>query len=173
MAVRSILALYPDPLSAADGVNALREAGFPQQNLELLTGAPYPPGAFGEAPVRHKLHLFPLVGALCGFVVGLLLTIGTQLSFPLVTGGKPVVSIPPTFIILYEGTLLGAIAMTMVGFLFEARLPRPSLGLYDPRINEGYVGILVTAEETDIPRAVAAFRQTGAEEVIREAREEG
>ena len=50
-------------------------------------------------------------------------------------------------IITYEGTMLGAIIFTVLGIIFESRLPRPKLGLYDERITAGYVGILVTTTE--------------------------
>ena len=45
--------------------------------------------------------MFPLVGALVGFAIGLLWTAGTQISYPLVTGGKPLLSIPPMTVIMY------------------------------------------------------------------------
>lgn len=172
MASRSVLGLYSEALSAADAVVSLRDAGFDDRNFEVLTDTPYPPGAFGEGPARNRLWVFPLVGAACGLVVGLLLTIGTQLAYPLDTGGKPILAIPPTFIILYEGTLLGAIIMTIVGFVFEARLPRGALGLYDPRISEGWIGVLVAVGEDQVGRAEEALRSAGPEDVVRQGEEE-
>ena len=121
---------------------------------EILTGTPYPEGTFGEEEPVHKLYRFPLIGAACGFTVGLLLTTATQLAFPLVAGGKPLLSIPPMAIIMYEGTMLGAILFTVVGIIFESRLPRIFMGAYDTRITEGYIGITITADESrwDMPR---------------------
>src|SRR5437879_11202051 len=118
-----LLALFPEPEAAADAMDALRSAGFAGRDLTVLSGTPYPEGAFGEPPVRHRLYACPFVGAACGLAVGLLLTIGTQLSFPLVTGGKPLLAMPPMINVLYEGTLLGAIVFTVAGIVFESRLP--------------------------------------------------
>src|SRR5204863_865353 len=112
--------------------------------VDVLTDSPYPEGAFGEAPVQHRLFVFPFVGAACGLVVGLLLTIGVQMAYPMVQGGKPLLSIPPMINVLYEGTLLGAIVFTVAGVVFESRLPDFSGDPYDPRISEGCVGVLVT-----------------------------
>ena len=67
--------------------------------------------------------MFPFVGAACGFAVGVLVTIGTQLAYPMVTGGQPLLAIPPMLIVLFEATLLGAILLTVAGVLFESRLP--------------------------------------------------
>ena len=52
--------------------------------------------------------LWGLAGAACGIMLGLLVAVGSQLAYPLVTGGKPILSVPPMVIIMYEGTILGA-----------------------------------------------------------------
>ena len=107
------------------------------------------------------------IGAACGFISGLILTTGTQIAFPLVTGGKPILGIPPMAIIMYEGTMLGAILFTVVGIIFESRLPRIFMGAYDTRITEGYIGVTVTTSEDKISKAEDVLRQAGAEEIKR------
>ena len=164
---RSVVGLFIEEDSAADAMDALRAAGFSQGEFEVLTGTPYPEGTFGEAELVHKLFRFPLIGAVCGFTVGLAATVATQLAFPLVTGGKPILSIPPMAIILYEATLLGAILLTVLGIIFESRLPRLYMGAYDTRITEGYIGVAVTAEEERMPNAEQVLNEAGAEDVKR------
>lgn len=170
MAKRSVLGLFQTPDGAADGVSGLKEAGFDDTELEVMSDMPYPEGSFGEGKVRHRLYFFPLVGALCGLSVAIVLTVGTQAAYPLVTGGKPILSLPPMTIIAYEGTLLGAILFTVLGVLFESRLPRPQMGLYDTRITEGFIGLAVTCDETRIDKAEQALRAAGAEDVKTEQR---
>ena len=167
MAQRSVLGLFTDEDTAADAMDAVAAAGFSQGEFEVLTGTPYPEGTFGEEEPVHKLYRFPLVGAACGFVVGLLLTAGTQLAFPVITGGKPLLSIPPMAIIMYEGTMLGAILFTVFGIMFESRLPRLFMGAYDTRITEGYIGIAVSADEEKMESAEEVLRGAGAEDVKR------
>ncbi len=161
-----LLGIYRDAPAAAGAMEQLRAAGFRGRDLEVLTGTMYPAGAFGEEPVRHRLFVYPLAGAACGFAAGLLLTIGTQLSYPLVTGGKPLLSLPPMINVLYEGTLLGAILLTFLGVLFESRLPDFSPTPYDPRITEGYVGVLVTCPAERVSQAARVLRDAGAIDVI-------
>ena len=167
LSLRSVLGLFKNEDAAADAMDALRAAGFAQNEYEVLTGTPYPEGTFGEAEPVHKLFRFPLIGAACGFIVGLVLTTGTQLAYPLVTGGKPILSIPPMAIILYEGTLLGAILFTVFGILFESRLPRLLMGAYDTRITEGYIGVAVTTGEEKVASAEELLKGAGAEEIKR------
>ena len=146
---------------------ALRAAGFAPSHLEVLTDAPYPEGAFGEEPVHHRLYVFPLVGAACGLIVGVLLTIAIQIAYPMVQGGKPLLSIPPMINVLYEGTLLGAIVFTVAGVVFESRLPDFSGDPYDPRISEGCVGVLVTRlAGRSLESAERALRESGALDVF-------
>ena len=167
LAQRSVIGVFTSEDSAADALDAIKAAGFNAGEYEILTGTPYPEGTFGEEEPVHKLYRFPLIGAACGFIVGLALTTGTQLAFPLVTGGKPILSIPPMAIVMYEGTLLGAILFTVLGIIFESRLPRLFMGAYDTRITEGYIGVAVTTQEERIPSAEEALRGAGAEDVKR------
>ena len=164
---RSVIGLFTEEDSAADALDALRDAGYTQSEYEVLTGVPYPEGTFGEAEPKHTLFRWPLMGAVCGFIIGLVLTSGTQLAYPLVTGGKPILSIPPMTIIIYEGTMLGAIIFTVIGIIIESRLPRMFMGAYDERITEGYIGVTVTSSEERAVGAEGLLRESGAEEVKR------
>ena len=70
-------------------------------------------------------------------------------------------------IVMYEGTMLGAIIFTVIGIIFESRLPRLFMGAYDTRITEGYIGITVTADQDRVGKAEDVLKQAGAEEVKR------
>jgi hypothetical protein len=168
MAKQSVLGLYEDANYAAEAGDSLKEAGLSNEEFDFLTGSPYPEGAFGERHNRHRLYVFPLVGAICGLTAGILLTSMTQLAYPLVTGGKPILALPPMAIISYEATLLGAILFTVIGIIFESRLPRLKLGLYDNRITEGLIGVLVECDEAQVPRVEQVLTQAGAVDVKRE-----
>ena len=165
-----LLGLFEDPQHAADAITALRADGFPHEDMDVYSGSPFPEGTFGEYEAPHRLYVFPIVGALVGFSIGLLLTAGTQISYPLVTGGKPILSIPPMTVIMYELTMLNAIIFTVLGILFESRLPKRSLGVYDTRITEGYIGIVVACPSERAQAAEGALRSAGAEDVKQEGR---
>ena len=169
MAKRPILGLFQDPNQAADAGDGLQAAGIPDTDYDFLTDAPYPEGAFGEREEKHRLYLFPFIGALLGLTSGILLTSMTQMAYPLVTGGKPILSLPPMAVVSYEGTMLGAILFTVLGIIFESRLPRLKMGLYDTRITEGYIGVLVQAEEDQHDRLSGVLTQAGAVDIKRES----
>ena len=168
MAKRPILGLFDNPNSAADAGDALKSAGIPDTDYDFLTDAPYPEGAFGEREEKHRLYIFPFIGATLGLASAIILTSMTQVAYPLVTGGKPILSLPPMAVVSYEGTMLGAILFTVLGIIFESRLPKLKMGLYDTRITEGYIGVLVNAEEDQHNRVAGILDQSGAVEVKRQ-----
>ena len=162
----AVLGVFRDPDSVANAVDGLRRAGVSGRDLKVLSDTPYPEGAFGEDREPHRLYVFPFVGALCGFSVALLLTVGTQIAYPMVTGGKPIISIPPMIHIMYEGTMLGAIMFTIMGIIFESRLPDFGEAPYDPRISEGYLGLLVARAGERADAATRALQDAGAVDII-------
>lgn len=73
-----------------------------------------------------RLKFFTFFGALSGTITGFAFTIYTVLRWPfLITGGKPLVSIPPFIIIAFELTILFAVISTFLGFLILSKLARP------------------------------------------------
>ena len=169
MAIHAILGLFETADNAADAGDALKQADISPDDYDFLTDAPYPEGAFGEREERHRLYVFPLCGALIGLTVGILLTTMTQMAYPLVQGGKPILSLPPMAVVTYESTMLTAIIFTIIGIVFESRLPRMKVGLYDTRITEGLIGVLVNVEEDRLSSVSEILSGAGAVDVIRES----
>jgi Protein of unknown function (DUF3341) len=160
-----LLGIFREPESVAAAMRELRTADFGSRELTVVSSVPYPEGTFAEAPESHRLYVFTFAGAACGLAVGLLVTIGTQLSYPMVTGGKPLLAIPPMLIVLFEATLLGAIIFTVAGVIFESRLPDASDMPSDQRISEGYLGLAVRADGRQA-EAERLLREHGAVDVI-------
>jgi hypothetical protein len=73
----------------------------------------------GQSPVRF----FTGLGAVTGCLAGFAFTIYTVKSWPLITGGKEVVSIPTFIIIAYELMILFGGLAAFAGFLYLSRLP--------------------------------------------------
>ncbi len=166
MSTNSILGLFQQPEPAADAMDGFKEAGFEPGTFDVLTGTPYPEGAFGEHVPQHRLFRFPAFGAIIGFTLAVFLTAATQLAYPLVTGGKPILSIFAMLIIMYEMTMLSGVIATVVGIVFESRLPNMKPGAYDPRITEGWVGVVINLDDDSrVSDAEAVLNKAGAVEI--------
>jgi hypothetical protein len=125
-----------------DAIHELRKAGF----KGLRAFAPYPEHhieealGYGESPVR----VWTLVGALTGAATGFAFTIWTSMDWPLVTGGKPILSIPAYVVIAFELTILFGALSTVIGLFVNARLPRVGRPpVYAPEFSSGSFGLYV------------------------------
>lgn len=165
MSQRSILGLFQEPEGAADAMDGLKGAGFELGSFDVLTGTPYPEGAFGEHVPQHRLFRFPAFGAIIGFTLALLLTAATQLAYPVISGGKPILSVFAMLVIMYELTMLSAVVMTVVGIIFESRLPNLNPGAYDGRITEGWIGVVISCDDDKAQDAEQVLKTAGALEI--------
>jgi Alternative complex III, ActD subunit len=103
----------------------LLESGVSPKKLKVVM--PHPDHEAEEIVEKYvppsKLKYFTLAGTLSGFIGGFALTIGTVLDWPLITGGKPLISIPAFIVIVFEMTILLGATVSLLGFLLLSRLP--------------------------------------------------
>lgn len=152
--------------SLLDAINRLRQAGY--RDLQALS--PVPHHAIDEALKKppSPVRVFTLIGCLLGAATGFTLTIGTSLHISLITGGKPIVSIPPFLIIVFELTILFGGLLTLGGMLLNARLPLVhAVPAYDPRFSEDRFGLWVRCEARDFDTVTRLLESADAEEVHR------
>lgn len=145
------LALTGDEELLARLIRDLRKRGIEEHRLSVLSSIPYHASAFGLDEPDVPLQWFTILGGVLGCLGGGLLTFGTTYLYPLKTGSLPVYSIPPYGIIAYEGTMLLALVTTIACF-GSFLLWRRWVGgrrLYDPRIQEGKLGLLVHCPDGD------------------------
>ncbi len=162
----SVVGVFAHVDATVRAIRDLRARGFSDFTVYM----PVPVEEVEEA-VEHgrpvsPVRLFTLVGGLTGTATGFGLTIWTSLKWDLVTGGKPVISIPPFVVIAFELTILLGGLCTLLGLLLLGRLPkfRPSPG-YDPRFSVDRFGIAVRCP-TEMAEAVRqCLTAAGAQEV--------
>jgi Protein of unknown function (DUF3341) len=138
-----------------EGVEAAARAGRALKGLPLQAGSvttisavPLPDGAVVTDPAPIRFPRIVIAGWFVGAAAGLGLTLATYMLYPLVTGGKTIVSVPPTLIITYEVAMLGALLATLFGGGREMRLLRfPPKVVHDPRIHDGKIALCVRVDE--------------------------
>jgi len=141
---QGILASYEYLDSTVYAIEKLRKAGF--EGVKAF--APYPDHhiehalGYGQSPVR----VWTLVGGLTGTATGFAFTTWTSMDWPLVVGGKPIVSIPAYVVIAFELTVLFGALATVIGLFVLSRLPnfKPAI-VYDPEFTAGRYGVYVEA----------------------------
>jgi hypothetical protein len=163
-----VLGIFEFVDDATAAVRALRQVG----HKDLSVHSPVP-----HHELEHALEQGPSIvrwvtfgGAVLGLTGGFSLCIFSVTSYPLVVGGKELISLPPFVVIGYESMiLLGALA-NLVGMLALTRLPQlRSKAPYDPRFSEDRIGIWVPCSGDAAARVEQMLRGQGAEEVKRHA----
>jgi Protein of unknown function (DUF3341) len=113
---------------------------------------------------KSKVGWMTLSGGAFGFFAGLWLASFTALKWKFVVGGHPVLAWFPFLIIGFELTILFSVAATMVGMLWQARLPEfGTLGEYDPRLSGSHFGIMASCKDGEESKLVDLFRKRGGE----------
>jgi hypothetical protein len=164
MAERGVLATFAAPADAARAVRALRDAGF---RVDAAMPAPYPDLVAALGKPRSGLGRVALFGALLGLACGAALTAGTSSAWPLVTGGKPIVSVPPFVIVTFELTVLvGALANLVAVLVGGLRGARRQAALFRGRTSNGWVNLHAAGGDPAI--AARILRECGAREVDHE-----
>jgi len=107
-------------------LRALVEGGTPPHALTVQMPYEVPEVAILLREPPDRLRFFALFGAIGGFGGGLALTLYSVIGWPIVVGGKPIVSWPPFLLIGYLLTILLGSLGAFAGFLLMARLPSPS-----------------------------------------------
>jgi Protein of unknown function (DUF3341) len=162
-----LLAVFGHLDAAVDAIGRLRAAGHtdftvyspvPRHELEHALDQPV-------SPVR----MFTLVGGISGCAIGAWITLYMSYDWPIVVGGKPIGSIPPYVVIMFEMTVLFGALSTILGIAFNALFAARRLGTvaYDPRFTNDKFGIFVPSEAGRAPQVESLLRGAGAEEVRR------
>ena len=164
MSTVHILAVYDESTKAAVAVAAARDHGL----RDVAAYTPTPDHAIERlldvrvSPVR----LFTLIGGLLGCASGFALPIYTVYDWPLITGGKPLISIPPFVVIAFELTILLPAIGGMAGFLLLSGLPRVTGNSSpDPQFTNDMTGVSVTCAPKQAATVRACFEHAGARDI--------
>jgi hypothetical protein len=162
---RGVRASFRDPAPAAAAIRALRARGFA---VRAVMPAPFPEVLAAIGRPRSRIDRIALAGALAGVAGGALLTAATSRAWPLVTGGMPIVSVPPFAVVCFETTLLAGALATLAALAWGSWRGRRPVPDPDPA-DAGEDRIAVLAAGGDGEEAERILRARGGEGVRRVA----
>ena len=162
-----VLAVFAHLDATVEAIGKLRAGG----HTEFTVYSPVPrheiEDALGQqvSPVR----MFTLVGGIAGFAVGAWISLWMSYDWPLVVGGKPVGSIPPYVVIMFEMTVLFGALSTVMGIVFNSAFSARRRGTiaWDPRFTNDKFGVFVAAGPDRAGGVESLLKACGAEEVRR------
>lgn len=131
-----LYALYESPEAAGRAITGLRAAGVPDSAVIVQSSEPFGPH---EPEKGTWMPWIAVAGGLVGLGSGVALTSLTQLDWPLVSGGMPIVSIWPDLIPTFELTMLGAVLGTVGTFVATGIVRGGDRTIYDPAVSDGRI----------------------------------
>jgi mono/diheme cytochrome c family protein len=167
MADTQLLGLFQEVASAAEGVERLRQAGIEDAQVSVISGVPYRSRMLRRPAIGSRIASAAGVGALVGAVIGLAITWGTYVLYPLSVGGQPRFPIPPTLIVIFEVTMLGMMWTAFGAFLIINRMPVFGQPPFSDKVMDGSIGILVQIDANRLDEIERLLREGGASEVRR------
>ncbi len=159
-----VLGTFAAPAAAARAVRALKEGGF--ADVRVAMPAPFPEVVAAVGKPRSLIDFITFPGAIVGLLCGIALTVGTSLAWPLVTGGKPIISVPPFVIIIFEVTvLIGSLTNLLAMSAGSWHGGRARFFPAHQEFNADRIGVYAVGGEPAL--AERLLRESGAEEVGR------
>ena len=147
-----IHAAFVSPYDVRDALDRLEQDGISKDDVEIRSSAPLDHDVF---PERHSVHSrmpwMALTGAGFGGLGLFSLVAWSSSVYPLPTGGMPIVAIPSTGVITFEGIAIGAILFTVGTVLYECGLPglwSAGTGPLDHHLADDHVLVTVKCDET-------------------------
>jgi|SRR5690606_1959684 len=160
-----VLGVYAHMDTATHAIERLREAGY-----QLTVYSPTPRHELEEAldTPESAVRIFTLMGAFAGTAAGTALAVWASLQWPLIVGGKEIVSMPAFSIIMFEMTVLIGALSTVAGLFLTSRLPR--LGrqeaLYHPSFSLDRFGVYAHVPPDGFEAVRSIMNDSGSEEVL-------
>jgi molybdopterin-containing oxidoreductase family membrane subunit len=159
---RGALGVFEYLDDAVAAARRLRAEGFA---VHAMSPTLYPELQEAADPGPSGVRWITLLGALLGILGGASLCIWTSLDWPLITGGKEIVSLAPYLVITFECMVLIGSLFNLGAMLLLGGLPgwAKSEG-YDRRFSEDRIGLWVPVAPERAHQAEAVMKAEGAEE---------
>jgi hypothetical protein len=146
--VDRLMALFEGSNDTSEAIDALYEAGIKDEQINVMTGVPYPEGSLERTTEWLRLPYIVLGGAISGLIFGLFLSAITPHLYRLDVGGHPAVGFAPAAIITFVFTMMATIISTFLGVVWEMNFPEFGPKYYDKQVTAGRIAVLVEFPST-------------------------
>lgn len=144
----TLISLFEESEKTAEAIDDLVNLGIPETAITVMTGVPYPEQALGRHTEWIRLPYIVLIGAFCGFIFGVFLSVVTPLLYPLSVGGRSIVTGPPAMIIIFVFTMMATIVSIFLGVIWEMGFPSFEKKFYSANVTSGDMAVLVECTES-------------------------
>jgi molybdopterin-containing oxidoreductase family membrane subunit len=161
---QGVLGIFSYMDATIETVKKLKDAGF--NNLRVFS--PFPSHEIEDVMDEPEsiVRFFTLGGAMLGAACGVGFTVLTSMDWPISVSAKPIVSLPPFMIIIFELTILMGALATLLGLLINSRLRHDApKSMYDTRFSVDKFGVMITCSKGGVKDVEEILNSQGAEEI--------
>ena len=154
-------------------IKEIREAGY----KKITTHTPCPRHEIQQVLGNPQSYVsnIAFVGACFGFIIAIFMIAGMTVDWIIPVSGKPIISIPVMWPIVFEFSVLMAIFFTIFSIIFfiirdtrKHRVPESEKYVQYSRFMRDRFGVVVFCEKETIKTVESIFRNHQAEEVFLE-----
>lgn len=159
-----LLAAFGQIDAATDAIKALKQNGY--EGFTVFSPAPLHELEHAVDNKVSPVRMWTLIGGLTGLASAYAMTMWMSFDYPIVVGGKPIGSIIPYVVILFELTVLLGASATIIGLLFHAwKSTRENPAPFDGRFTDDQIGIFVPCPVERKEQVQELLNTAGAAEV--------
>jgi hypothetical protein len=148
---------------ASEAIEALHKMGIGDHDISVISGMPYSEKMLGRPQGWSRIGVIGITGAVVGFLTAFFLNFGTPWLYPIRVGGMAYQTVPTSFVIFFELTMLGLLISTFIGVFVETISPSAGPQGYDASITDGQIGILFSSSAELDPKLHETLTGLGAE----------
>ena len=165
--MQGVLGAFHHIDSAVDAIEDLKKQRF--GDITVFTPTPRHEFEHAMAHGPSRVRLVTLIFGLLGVSFGYWIPVWISDYWPIIVGGKAVITWVPFTILCFEVmVLIGGLA-TVFAMFGLAHIPRLTMTVgYDPRFSSGHFGIWVVTDPERTDDVINLMKKYGASEVRRE-----
>ena len=148
---RWLHAVFTNPTDVREALERLATAGVPANDIVVRSSIPLDHDVLPDGlEVTSRVPYMAVLGGLIGGLAAFALISFTSQAYPLPTGGMPIVPLPTSAVITFEGLAIGAMLCTVATVLYECRLPwlGQAPGPLDQHLATGRIVLAVRSTNT-------------------------
>jgi len=165
--VPGVLGSFEHIDAAVEAITTLKRAGH--DDLTVYSAAPNHEIEEALGTGSSWVRAFTLFGGLTGCAAGYAMTMWMSYDWPLLVGGKPIGSLPPYVVIMFELTILLGALSTVAGMILLPRRKNIRGRAFHPRFTDDRIGIFVPCGGPQAEAVGRVMAAAGAAEVVHEA----
>jgi len=162
-----LLAVFSDLEPAADAIDQLRALGLADEDMNVISGIPVTEAMLGRPNAWSNVPRIAFGGAILGMSAALFLVFIAPhwYPYPIQVGTQAYVPGPPSFVLLFELTMLGMLLSTFLGVFLDSFFPNYRPLEYVSEVSDGKIAVFFACPKESKDKFTKTMTTLGAEKV--------